>query len=69
MGQLRHDDDPTPIRDAARTWRFAVRRIDGCPGCPNTETPRTWAETPAGYLLAYLCSDCGAAWTYETKEK
>jgi len=69
MGQLRHDDDPTPIRDAARTWRFAVRRIDGCPGCPNIETPRTWAETPAGYLLAYLCADCGAAWTYETKEK
>ena len=56
MGQLRHDDDPTPIRDAARTWRFAVRRIDGCPGCPNIETPRTWAETPLA-----TCSPTSAA--------
>lgn len=67
MGELA--SNPTPIGDLATAWLDAISRVDGCPACPNTEPPKTWQPVPGGYFLAYLCSDCGAAWTHETKEK
>ena len=39
-----------------------------CPECPNTEPPRDAVETYGGWLVAYLCSDCGAAWTIDYPE-
>ena len=63
--------EPVQVGDIAAIWLDAISRIDGCPRpeCTNTEAPKSWAEVERGYLLAYLCADCGAAWTYETKEK
>ena len=39
--------------------------IDGCPapGCTNTEAPTTCVPLTAGHRCAYLCTDCGRAWT------
>ena len=65
MGEL----NPVPVRDPALVWFNAITRLDGCPGCLNSELPRTWAKLPNGWMLAYLCSDCGATWMFETKEK
>lgn len=44
-------------------------RIDGCPECvTNTEPPRSVAPTDNGYRCAYLCGDCGHAWTTDYRE-
>lgn len=41
-----------------------MSRIDGCPECVlNTEPPRSVTTTNDGFRAAYLCSDCGHAWT------
>ena len=38
--------------------------VDGCPNCvANVEPPKSTAVGDDGALCAYLCSDCGHAWT------
>lgn len=38
--------------------------IDGCPECVlNTEPPRSSTLLDGAVRCAYLCSDCGHAWT------
>ena len=59
---------PTHISAAVADWRDAVSHAAGCPRCDNTETPRTWHDNGRTWWLSYLCSDCGTAWTHETKE-
>jgi len=48
--------DPPPT-----LWMAAV---DGCPECVlNVEPPTSTVALTNGYRNAYLCSDCGHAWT------
>lgn len=42
----------------------ALALVDGCPRCvQNTEQPKSAIEVENGWRCAYLCSDCGHAWT------
>lgn len=42
----------------------AMSKVDGCPECVlNTEPPRSAVAVGNGWRCAYLCSDCGHAWT------
>lgn len=53
---------PTP-RDGS-DHAEAMSHIDGCPNCVrNTEKPRASVQVTNGYRCAYLCGDCGHAWT------
>ena len=47
------------------THADVMGRATACPECPNTEPPRDAVETYGGWLVAYLCSDCGWAWTID----
>lgn len=47
----------------------AMALVDGCPeACGNTEPPRSAVRTADGWFCAYVCSDCGAAWTTSWKD-
>ena len=47
-----------------------MSHLDGCPECVyGTELPKSWAPTTDGYQTAYLCSDCGHAWTTDWKDE
>lgn len=42
---------------------------DGCPSCVvNVEPPRSVTTLAIGFRAAYLCSDCGHAWTTDWKD-
>lgn len=57
-----------PVRlDAA--FADAKGRADGCPGCDNTEPPRAAIPLDDGWRCAYLCADCGRAWTTDYPER
>lgn len=44
-------------------------RPDGCPACAlNVEPPRSTVPTANGHRAAYLCTDCGHAWTTDWME-
>lgn len=71
---------PTPIAEgsgpvasmpAADTNRAhpPESRADGCPSCVvNVEPPRSVTTLAAGFRAAYLCNDCGHAWTTDWKD-
>lgn len=63
-----HDTQPVPL---AECMAEPMSRVDGCPGCDNTELPRAYIDLDDGYRCSYLCSDCGRAWTtdYETDKE
>ena len=43
--------------------------VDGCPNCVlNHEPPLTSVDVDNGIRCAYLCSDCGHAWTTDYRE-
>lgn len=53
----------------ADSTSLPVARIDGCPECVyNTEAPRSVEPFTNGFNAAYLCTDCGHAWTTSWKE-
>lgn len=44
-------------------------RLDGCPECVvNAELPKSTAALADGFRAAYLCTDCGHAWTTDWKD-
>ncbi len=54
--------EPTPIC-------APEAHIDGCPNCvQNVEPPRSVAFIEGGLRAAYLCTDCGCAWTTDWKD-
>lgn len=56
-------DNGLPVGGAA-VHAHPMSRLDGCPECVlNTELPKSTAPTDNGYRAAYLCNDCGHAWT------
>lgn len=43
--------------------------VDGCPQCVvNVEPPKSSVRRGDATLSAYLCSDCGHAWTTEWRD-
>lgn len=61
MGQL------VPLRDI---FAWAMAQADGCDtdGCDNVEPPRAAIPLDEGWRCAYLCNDCGRAWTTDWKD-
>lgn len=54
----------TPDTAPATVQIEAISAVDGCPECVlNVEPPRSTTTLTDGYRNAYLCSDCGHAWT------
>jgi hypothetical protein len=68
-------DPPTGFVDSgllaavATAHPDAMSRADGCPECVlNVEAPKSTATLTTGYRCAYLCADCGHAWTTDWSE-
>lgn len=66
---------PVPIVPAAKSSDTPPQEIaraaylDGCPECVlNTEPPRSVTALEKGARAAYLCADCGHAWTTDWSE-
>jgi hypothetical protein len=52
------------------TPELAMGLVDGCPECVrNTEAPRSAVAVTGGWRTAYMCADCGHAWTTDWAEK
>lgn len=57
------DEAPPPVSIAP------LSAVDGCPGCvSNVEPPTSTVALDQGYRNAYLCSDCGHAWTTDWRD-
>lgn len=57
-----------PAADTNRAYP-PESRADGCPSCVvNVEPPRSVTTLAAGFRAAYLCNDCGHAWTTDWKD-
>jgi len=60
---------PYPADSAAPPSPGALGNADGCPSCVmNVEPPRSVVEIADGHRCAYLCSDCGHAWTTDWRD-
>lgn len=52
------------------TPELAMSLADGCPECVrNVEAPKSAVAVEGGWRTAYLCADCGHAWTTDWAEK
>lgn len=53
-----------PATDSLTRTTAPMAAVDGCPECvANVEPPLSHIVLELGYRCAYLCSDCGHAWT------
>lgn len=65
---------PEPVDKAvapsqASLHSHGMSLIDGCPACVlNTEPPRSTVRLEQGWRCAYLCTDCGHAWTTDWRD-
>lgn len=72
--QAVHSDPRMPVenflaRGGAIDDARRMTQIDGCPECVvNAELPKSVAPLTTGYRTAYLCADCGHAWTTDWKD-
>lgn len=61
--------DSAPPRASSPVESDPLSWADGCPECVlNVEPPRSVVELTNGFRNAYLCSDCGHAWTTDWRE-
>jgi len=62
------EDKALPPGQAASEHE-AMSNIDGCPNCvTNAEPPRSATQLEQGWRCAYLCHDCGHAWTTDWRD-